>query len=453
MVSENRTTHGFLEGMDSGTIFHTYHDSGGSWHENTICPEIYTSADDFILRIFCPGRLIWSRSREIDAEINSLLSYPAEDFEIHCPADRDFFTITEKATGARININTSDKLRTWDCDAVDSPTLDRVFTRYQERLQIKFGFNRGQQGRYLIERLRKRVGRKNGQTDPALIVPQGGVAPFSENMADLYFFRPLTKAERRKKFLLAVDRNTAYLTACSVKLGLVDYEHCIRPDFEGRPGLYSITPLYDSNPAVPGELAPDKPQLIIPSRPGWYYAPVLRWLDELNMPYEIHEAYIWKHHSAWLDSWARELRDEIGRLDGEAQTTGIWAEDRLLRKLIKTTGVAAIGSFGSKPGAGDPRWYYRPDVRNTIITESSMRIYWDLHQAAMDGCYVAAIYNDCLYFVCDEDELKLHPFLTADKLSRKYKLDGVFDISSRKAKALFDSEHKNLPSEIKHYRL
>lgn len=441
MNQTDHTTHAFL--TDAAFEFR----GNGKWRAEAFDIGSFARVDDFLDYLFVPSLLVWLRSKEITEKALAILSAESERYEIKTPEDRDYYTITRKSDGAKLSINTFQKLsKTWevDRDKYDAPyeceTLERAFTRFQAMFQIKFGYNRGQQGVYILERWRKAVGHRKGETDEALMIPPKGMEPFTPNVSDLYFFRDLTKEEKRKTRLIAVDKNSAYPTAASIKLGLVDYEHRIKPEWEGAAGFYKITADYQSNPLLPPVLP------ALNGKPGWYDAPVLRLLSDLSIPFQIAEAYIFTRQSAVLDKWGRTLREAANSLDDDR-------ESKLLRKLIKTTANATIGAFSAQPKPGTSRWYYRPDWRNAIIREHAARVYRDLLSSAERGFHAVAIYNDALYFATDEDGLSTFPFLTDERLSRKYKLAGVYDISSRAAKKLFSSEHKNLPHEIAPYEI
>jgi hypothetical protein len=441
MSEHHNTTHAFL--TDGAFEFR----AGGHWRAEPFNLGELATADGFIDRIFSPSRLVWLRSREITERVQAILSGSSERYDIKTPDDRDYYTITRKADDMKLSVNTLQKLtKTWEIDRDKSgvpyecETLEGAFSKFQAMFQIKFGYNRGQQGVYILERHRKGIGQRKGETDEALMIPPKGMEPFKPNISDLYFFRGLTKEEKKKTRLVAVDKNSAYPTAASIKLGLVDYDHRIKPQWEGMAGFYRITTDYKDNPLLPLML----PQL--GARVGWYDAPALRLLSDLAIPFQVEEAYIFAHQSAVLDKWARTLREQ-------AQALSDSREDKLLRKIIKTTANATVGAFSAAPAPGKTRWYYRPDWRNAIIREHAARIQRDLLSVADRGFHPVAIYNDALYFVCSEDDLASFPFLTDERLSRKYKLAGVYDVSSRAAKKLFSAEHKNLPHEIAPYAI
>lgn len=437
------TTHAFL--TDEAFEYR----NNGDWRAQAIDLGAL-SLDVFIDRIFAPSRLVWLRSKDVTDRVQAILGASSERYDIKTPDDRDYYTIIRKADGMKLSVNTFPKLAlTWEVDRdkngapYESETLERAFSKFQAMFQIRFGYNRGQQGIYILERHRKRVGQRKGEVDEAMIIPPKGMELFKFNnqgISDLYYFRGLTKDEKKKKRLIAVDKNSAYPTAASIKLGLVDYEHRIKPKWDCMAGFYKIKTDYKDNPLLP----PMLPSL--GARPGWFDAPALRLLSDYAIPFEVEEAYIFTHQSAVLDKWARTLREQAQALDDSR-------ENKLLRKIIKTTANATVGAFNAAPAPGATRWYYRPDWRNAIIREHAARIQRDLLSVADRGLYPVAIYNDALYFVCNEDDLASFPFLTEERLARKYKLAGIFDISSRAAKILFSAEHKNLPHEIKPYAI
>jgi hypothetical protein len=430
MTERKFSSHAFL---DVGS-FEYRDDQGHFWLE----PGLKESDPDELLdRIFKPDRQVWIRSTEADTIVRAIFARPSHCYDIEMLQKGELYRITVPRISSRMTVVASRMLSQWEVDhdkngqPVPSNALETAFSRYQETFKIKFGYSKGQQGLYLLERFRQQAG---GQGDLALQVPSEGFEPFKPNIGDLYFSRKLTRLERQKPFLVAVDKNQAYATAASIKLGLVRYTHYVKPPWEFRAGIYRVKISGKDSPLLP-PIAPS-----MGGRPDWFDAPTLRLLSNYQIPFEIEEGYIWNQESAVLDHWAKTLR-----LAAMAQ--GDLIEDWILRRLIKQTANAAIGKLGRPDSI-----LYRPDWRNSIIREHAARIQRDLLSIVDKGIFPLAIYSDCIYFACDMGELMTHPFLMDERLYAKYKLAGVYDISSPAAKKLFNPERKNLPYELKQYR-
>jgi len=422
------TNHAFL--TDDGFQFR---DNAGRWLFQA--PFLFSSwknTDEFIDALFRHSRVVWLVTKVISEGVSDFIRLWSDRYIVTAPQDEDFYTVTRKSDGAKMIINSYSKLRDWGLLDYSPEEIERAIRKYQELLDMKFGYAKGVQGIFSLGNERVRIG---GQDDSAFSIPPKTLDPFLPNVDDLYFFRDLTKEEKKKARLIAIDKNMAYPTACSIKVGLGDYDHCEyghAPFDHHSPsllnaGIYNITlgkhlekPIgfYGRHILMPSILPK------IRFREGWYDASVLRLLKDSGIPFRVHEAYIWRESSAVLDRWARKLREFANSLGDD---------DKLCRKLIKQTANATIGMFGHEGSRG--KWYYRPDWRNAVISEHACRIYRDLLYVAEMGLYPCAIYVDCLYFAVNEDDLPTFPFLVDEKLCKKYKQAGIYDL--RKAKKFF----------------
>src|SRR6266545_5986474 len=100
----DHTTHAFL--TDGGFEFR-----GGAWHRVPFNLGELATVDDFIDRIFVPSRLVWFRSQAITERAQAILSGSSERYEIQTPDDRDYYTITRKADGMKLSVNTFHSVR------------------------------------------------------------------------------------------------------------------------------------------------------------------------------------------------------------------------------------------------------------------------------------------------------------------------------------------------------
>jgi hypothetical protein len=418
------------------------------WQKFPMIWDRFKTVDQFLDDIFFPDTIVWCMSNAVTRLVENIMTVSFDGhmslvkpvgYVVDAMKDFDFYKVTRKIDGAKMEIKTVGKLGAWGIESFRPVDLESAMSRYQDIFKIRFGYDKSKQATWVFERKRKGI-----VGDRARVEIEQGFDPFLPNVSDLKFYRNLSAIEAKKNRLIALDKINAYPTACSIKLGVANYQYRRAPQWEGKAGVYRIKTNYRQK----AKQTPMLPVLDLKGRRrdadrlDWFDAPTLRLLSNFQIPFEIIEAYIFTEETAVLDSWARSMREEMAKLTDEPA-------DKALRRLIKTTANVTIGVFGKE---NDNDWF-RPDWRGAVIREHCARMQRDILSVEYLGIYPVAVETDCLYFAVDESEMADFPFLADERLSGKYRLEGVWDLSEKAAKRLLTPENDSLKTKLQPYKI
>lgn len=227
-----------------------------------------------------------------------------------------------------------------------------------------------------------------------LVQPSGTLQPFIDHgQSDLWFTDGRFPKAEAFKGCWQYDKNAAYLAAaCSVKVGVGNYEHSTADSFEDIPALWRV---YCETSGANG---------IVPVSTGesWQYTPVLReWLF-LGVVFTVREAYYWPESKRVFYSFYEHLKAR--REAGES---------------VKHLYLSAFGMLAHKPGRVWKGCIYRPDWYNLMKAQNRFLLSLQARQVyEAEGIWPIAAKIDALIYERQVHTLKLGTGIGAYKESQ-----------------------------------
>lgn len=243
---------------------------------------------------------------------------------------------------------------------------------------------------------------------------------------DLVDQRPLTDEDRRGRYLLKFDRNSAYLSACQKEAyGRGTPRQTTQWD-EKAVGVWRVT-LHATSDAAPFL------KFLGWHGTRWLATPLVRLQLALGFEIEIHEGYVFTQRFQLLSSWAAkvwELRQSYN-LAGDrwaAPRARAMAAEAMKQIAVSTIGIAGYHGFSEEENS----MKHRPDVRLATIARTYELIYHNILKAQrLDGKLPIMVATDALYYCCSTNDpyIELTCLLgRAGKLGG-YKYEGCIEIT------------------------
>lgn len=203
---------------------------------------------------------------------------------------------------------------------------------------------------------------------------------------------------RRKKFLHAYDRNSAYTASCCGQMfgeGTPILQE--KPTFDKHKiGVWNIS--YDvCNSEYTGNILP------LPfdeMRKEWVWTPTLQSMIDLGYHVDIQQAYLWDKSHAILNDYGstiwnmkQELKEPVEEKYELGQyVASVWS---------KAIAVNTIGGFLS---AYENRItpLYRIDFNFLVKSSNRQRVLITVEKYRQEGFYPVMIYNDAIYYLSDD---------------------------------------------------
>lgn len=225
--------------------------------------------------------------------------------------------------------------------------------------------------------------------------------------------RALDETERRRRYVHLIDKHSAYLGVCGgLELGVGHPQRHDRPAFDHRvPGYWRVE--LDATPwpvdRLPDPLSRDR------RRRGdrWVTTPTLELARELDIAFDVREAWLWPTHRRLLKPFYDRIRAALARLERVAKTgtprqvlaargsrQRIGAIDAL-KSVYQALLGGGLASRKDRQREPHPPWY-RPDWRHAVIAKSRANLLRNLATWSSHGVAIAAIYNDGAYVISDE---------------------------------------------------
>lgn len=306
-------------------------------------------------------------------------------------------------------------------DVTSSTLLYRILHTYEIKVGVPLLWSPMSAGKKLMEDLH------TGSKRMLIERPAGDISVFHKQVIDIQWKRELTEEELGKKYVIGMDKSSAYLTASGgAYLGYGEFSHCVRPKFNNKQaGLWHIefTEFLD-------DYNPDYPMFFKGEKSGWLYTPMVNAAITAGYRFEVLEAYLFENSTTIFRTWYERLRDAkkalaAGMLDN--------SNPELCKRLVpavKGTYTQFIGVISSKKVVREKTpWYYRPDWRNTIASESMFRAFLAMRKAIAAGIKPFAVNIDCVYFAVD-DPNQIIPGFTDNPA---YKREHCFHMSDAKS--------------------
>ncbi len=324
-------------------------------------------------------------------------------------------------------------LKRFDGADVDATTLARRAQMFADLVGIPYRNSPGHTGLRLLQWLHRSPQARSLHRPIDLPVP----ARQHPIQADLAWYRPLTEAERQRKYVIGLDQNGCYVNAAnSLYVGMdADPVHVTGENiaFTAKTPGYWRVHVTDELPAL-------LPNPLDPTGRGrlddcsyWVMTPTVDFLRrERKVNVQILEAYVWEPLASvrFYDEWAAHLRELIY----DAKTRALTDPDiAALLPTFKGLYTAGIGDLAAKealmrpgdlrpphenPERRNPLW--RPDHRHLILARAQVGILrraWTAGQAT--GMWPIAINTDAMYYVTDEPDparLAAHLALPFDEI-------------------------------------
>lgn len=230
------------------------------------------------------------------------------------------------------------------------------------------------------------------------VLPPSAVLGRSGGESDFGWLRPLTAAERGRRWLHCIDKHAMYLVAAgTVELGLGEVELDTKPTFHARTAGYWHT-LTREWPA--DRLIPD------PTRGGPVRAsaePSYRWLTTPSVEAalaagaveHIAASWSWPTHGRYLQPTAEVIRTARQVFASRADAVG-----RAALALVKPMYTAMLGrlAWSELPNTDA---LYRPDWYAMVRAEARCRLWYQVRALAEAGAAPAAIATDAVYIPSD----------------------------------------------------
>ncbi|MFI5752428.1 hypothetical protein ACIBBE_42780 [Streptomyces sp. NPDC051644] len=293
----------------------------------------------------------------------------------------------------------------------DAPAADVLARRAQEiadTIGITYRHSAGATGHDLLKAMRP----ENGGAK-AMPMKRTEMPPFMGKTPRLYSGRSwvrglkarpgaaaITAAEREKQFLLSYDARAAYLAPCgSLRLGRGELTHLKGSDSQFDPNVpgYYVTTL----PAWGEHGWFDLFAPRTDGRPRPYATPTLAYARELDIDFEVTEAWVWEESDRTLEPWYRHLRDSL-----KAMPTDV---DPLVRAATKSTYTSSVGLFGSPKLAGNARkgieasLMYRPDISDFVMAAQQVNLTRHVLRIGREsGLWPVGCMTDSLFYAVDD---------------------------------------------------
>ena len=298
--------------------------------------------------------------------------------------------------------------------AADGRELLEALCRFRLSVGVPFAYSGGHTAMDLLRATHSGRGTLTLRTPPPDI-PAPVLAHGGSIEPDLSWLRPLTAAERARRWLHCFDKNGAYIGACA-SLPIGDGEPCevahlrvltAEPAELRLPGFWL---LYgpDVRAVQPAGLPPVvSPRSVGPEDDVWVTTPTLRLLLELGLPpTAIERGIVWPEHHQHLQRWYKSLKDARDVLGDEARL-GVPGAAMALR-AVKRVYTRGIGWLGMR----SPTWrtpdnpLARPDIPPMVRAAARANILRNLLRLdpadATPSPFALAI--DAIYVVSDEED-------------------------------------------------
>jgi hypothetical protein len=358
------------------------------------------------------------------------------------------------------------KAENWGFSEDDGPeTIERALVALQNHFGRSLVYPPGRLAIYLMEQSRERakeqvdykrqpsfrrpnnIWRDVGADD--LIIggddraPRTFENPFVHLQDDLDWkkLRPLSIAERQKKYVHAFDKNAAFLQAVGIPLGVGDYTYVSRPQVSDCPGLWlvkSISFFSEDRTRLRYFKGMNREMSEWFNPPGfanaipfsqWVTTPTLKLLCDLDLIVEVEAAWLADDAHKLFPTYYSNIKQVLALCD--VSPTG-----RLMRRFVKGIYTKGIGYLRADFARQANEWFYRPDWWATIVSEATARIFRDaIDVNKAHGVWPIATYIDCLYYVSDEpDAYKAFPIFQ-EKFGSKFKHKGTCELTPQLANA------------------
>lgn len=242
--------------------------------------------------------------------------------------------------------------------------------------------------------------------------------------ADFIDKRPLTEDEQQKRYVLKLDKNSAYIaSATSEFYGMGTPVHTTTFD-EKAVAVWRVTV------HATGDF-PFKRLMHVGER--WLAGPLVRMLIAMGCEVEIHEGYCFPDKFMLLKSWANKVW--TARLSFKTDTA-TWKFDNarmMAEKAIKQIAVTTLGLTGYHGfGTAEESEKKRPDIKLQTVARTHELMYFNIMKALrQDGCMPIMIATDAVYVLADStDPRKVCPtYLEREGRLGGYKFEGAIEIT------------------------
>lgn len=215
--------------------------------------------------------------------------------------------------------------------------------------------------------------------------------------SDILWYRPLTAAERRKKYLHFHDGNSKYLAAATgAEIGEAEPEEVAGNRFDKKLcGVWELnirrSPSTEMFPAaISGNLA---------------VTPVVDLLPQLGYEFEIKRGWIWEKHHRTLHDWAKQLWDSRLALKFDTDRFPNGESRETAYKMIKIMATRGLGwlDIAKERGKKTDNPWHRPDAKNQVVGLSRVRMLLKIMQIRQQHDMLpCAVYTDAGGYCSDE---------------------------------------------------
>lgn len=274
----------------------------------------------------------------------------------------------------------------------------------EQALGMPLHHNAGVMGRQIIEETNSHHSRPSWVAKPTI-----DMMPFKmERKAgyDLKYLRSIDPMDIAPGLhLLAVDKNSQYLGACSsVELGTgnpvyinpeeleLHYEETMRLWYDGKaPGYWRVDIEEFTHP-----LGAD----ILHRGQKWITTPLLKLLYAMGARLTVREAWVWPVHHRILDKFGTQLWDARQSLKTDTIKYPHAIGRMIAYHSIKRIATAGPGLLASEDAAKySPQWF-RPDWRDPIVEDAKARLVYKFMQVEREfGEWPLMVKVDCAYYL------------------------------------------------------
>lgn len=258
---------------------------------------------------------------------------------------------------------------------------------------------------------------------------------------DLIDERIPTEEELKRKYLIKLDKNSAYIAAAQSEffgVGTPVHSHIYAEDAVAvwRVNIHTLA---------------DVPFPIV-TRTGerWLAGPIVRVMRKVGYEVEVLEGYVFLEKYMLLSSWARKLwaarislRDDAQRWPFE--TSRRMAEAAVKMIAVTTIGITAYGQFR----AGEESDKERPDIKLQTIARNFEIMYHNMLKGQREDDVLPVLINmDCVYLLVDSIDPyeRAHSYMvnTAGQSREKalggYKREGWMEVTPEIKEILTSSD-------------
>jgi hypothetical protein len=258
---------------------------------------------------------------------------------------------------------------------------------------------------------------------------------------DLIDSRVPTEEELRRKYLIKLDKNSAYIAAAKSEfygVGTPTHSSLYAEDAVGvwRVNIHTLA---------------DVPFPIV-TRTGerWLASPLVRLLRTRGYEVEVCEGYVFLEKYMLLKAWSQRIwdarisfRDEPQRWPFETSRKHAEAACKMI--AVATIGITAYGQFR----AGEESDKERPDIKLITIARNYEIMDHNIMKAWQeDGILPVLIFKDCVCVLVDD----LDPIVSApgymlrngqsrEKMLGGYKREGYMEVTPAVCKILTSADH------------